>query len=73
MEPTHVPAGFAFKMSSKTEKKRKVGGRGGARAGRAGRAAHSAVAAGASEAALLSTVPEPEPESTKEESGEYLL
>ncbi|CAO2643767.1 Dynein axonemal heavy chain 2 [Lemmus lemmus] len=61
-------------MSSKTEKKRKVGGRGGARAGRAGRAAPSVVAAaGAAEASRLSTVPEPEPESTKEESGEYLL
>ncbi|CAO2643769.1 Dynein axonemal heavy chain 2 [Lemmus lemmus] len=60
-------------MSSKTEKKRKVGGRGGARAGRAGRAAPSVVAAaGAAEASRLSTVPEPEPESTKEES-EHLV
>lgn len=69
----HVPADFAFKMSTKTEKKRKVGGRGGARAGRAGRAAASAVAPGAAEASLLSADQEPEPESTKDESGEYLL
>ncbi|XP_075848159.1 dynein axonemal heavy chain 2 [Microtus pennsylvanicus] len=59
-------------MSSKTEKKRKVGGRGGARAGRAGRTVQSAVPTGAAEAALLSSAPEPEPESTKEES-EHLL
>ncbi|XP_028725159.1 dynein heavy chain 2, axonemal [Peromyscus leucopus] len=55
-------------MSTKTEKKRKVGGRGGARAGRAGRAAASAVAPGAAEASLLSADQEPEPESTKDES-----
>ncbi|CAH6786111.1 Dnah2 [Phodopus roborovskii] len=59
-------------MSSKAEKKRKVGGRGGARAGRAGRAAQSAVAAGGADASLLSIDQEPEPESTKDES-ELLL
>lgn len=69
---THVPAGFAFKMASKAEKKRKVGGRGGARAGRVGRAPQSTGAPGATEA-QLSVVQEPEPESIKEEFGESLL
>lgn len=60
-------------MASKAEKKRKVGGRGGARVGRAGRAPQSTVAPGAAEASQLSAIQEPEPESIKEEFGEYLL
>lgn len=60
-------------MSSKTEKKRKVGGRGGPRAGRGVRAAQSAVAAEAADASLLSPDQEPDSEATKVESGEYLL
>uniref|UniRef100_A0A8C6R755 Dynein axonemal heavy chain 2 n=1 Tax=Nannospalax galili TaxID=1026970 RepID=A0A8C6R755_NANGA len=60
-------------MSSKAEKKRKLGGPGGSRAGHAGQPAQAAVTPGSAEAALSTTEKEPESEPIKEELGEYLL
>lgn len=65
---------FCLKMASKAEKKRKVGGRGGPRAARPGRPPQSTVAPGVEkETSQMPTIPEPEYEPMKEESGEYLL
>lgn len=73
-----MSSGFAYTMSSKVEKKRKVNGRGSARkqAARAALAAQDGRPAQASEATVLASQPEPTPEPTpeplKEEPGGYM-
>lgn len=79
LQASHVSSGFAYTMSSKVEKKRKVNGRGSARkqAARAALAAQDGLPTQPSEATVLASQPEPKPEPTpeplKEEPGGYML
>lgn len=64
-----MSAGFAYTMSSKTEKKRKMSGRGSSRR----RGAQPALATEVAETTLPISELEPEPKPLKEEPGGYML